>query len=88
MAHDEQVWYQAKLWLWSSDGPRDGSRRIPLGPPRRLIADVAIDIARKTQEIAGYENQYRMIAGAEIIWPPEQAGEWLREDKLKAMQDA
>ncbi len=91
MAKEEEVWYQAKLWLWSNEEQRRESERIPLGPPRRLVTDVVIDIARNLSEASQRyaDERYSLkIAGAEIIWPPERATEWIREDKLRAMQPA
>jgi len=91
MGKKDEIWYQAMLWLWSRDEQHRKSERVPLGPPRRLLADVAIDIARCLPEaLALYSESdyFRREGGAEIIWPLMHRGEWIGADMLKAMQAA
>ena len=69
--------YQAVLCLEKLGG---GPEYIPLGPPRKLIADIVIDLARNLKEV---EMRYKdstnhtiVGAGAIVLWPRDSA--WTR----------
>ena len=78
----EEKWYQATLWVWTRK--QDGER-IPMGPPRRMIEDILLDIRRNkermTQQYVSKFETSVMGAGATVLWPSLDRP-WIREENL------
>ncbi|MEN9413652.1 MAG: hypothetical protein RLZZ342_739 [Candidatus Parcubacteria bacterium] len=78
---EEETWYQAIILLKHSDRKQNRSDNLLLGPPRRLLEDIKLDIARgrsRAAERLRSSSFWKLgETGALVLWPPERRGEWM-----------
>jgi hypothetical protein len=81
MSKDSEVWYQAMVLLQYRSETHILTDHLLLGPPRRLLEDIQLDIARGRTGVAErFRNSSFWTvgdSGATILWPPERHGEWV-----------
>ena len=84
-----EKWYQATLCVWVRG--QGSSDWIPMGPPRRLIEDVILDIRRNKEQLPShYTDTKRGISvggvGALVLWPNVHHL-WISEEDFKTSSD-
>lgn len=80
----DETWYQAVLQLIEHDGGH--TDYTALGPPRRLIEDIKIDINREgdvaIKRFADNPIWETGILGAIVLWPSDRHQDFLSEKQL------
>ncbi len=89
MSDDTEKWYQAKLQFRDSENFAN-VERFRVGPPRKLIADVLLDLirsseARKRQVLEEARGRLKFWdEGAEILWP-DTTERWVSRHALERL---
>lgn len=80
MPETHEHWYQAAIRLRSRDVPLR-SKYVVVGPPRRLAADIKLDLARRAEaaeaEWSQSQDWKEAERGALQLWPVPPVGTWI-----------